>query len=154
MSLGGVRGFAMTFSPLARGSYLVTEVGWAPLNRRAVTASATRSGTAALVGGQLTARTSLGRGQHPYDSGSVRPERFEISIIHTNAINNVVTGDNSPSDNLFFPDKHLSPDQNRKLWLILGRCADPSIMLGRTLLILEKPCSATDQGQRRKPISV
>ena len=62
MSLGGGRGFAMTFSPLARGSYLVTEVGWAPLNRRAVTASATRSGTAALVGGQLTARTSLGRG--------------------------------------------------------------------------------------------
>ena len=51
--------------------------------------------------GQVEARACRGRGRLPDVSGTNLPERFETSIIDTNAINRVVVGDNSHSDNPF-----------------------------------------------------
>ena len=51
--------------------------------------------------GDVEARTCRGWGRLHDDSGTNRPLRFETCIIVTNAINRVVNGDKSHSDNLF-----------------------------------------------------
>jgi hypothetical protein len=51
--------------------------------------------------GDVEARTCRGWGRLHDDSGTNRPLRFETCIIVTNAINRVVNGDKSHSDNHF-----------------------------------------------------
>ena len=51
--------------------------------------------------GKVEALTCRARGRLPDASGTNQPQRFETSIIDTNAINRVVVGDKSHSDNPF-----------------------------------------------------
>ena len=69
--------------------------------------------------GKVEARACRGRGRLPDVSGTNRPERFETSIIETNAINRVVVGDNSHSDNPFTLTstyRQISPGNSGKPW--------------------------------------
>jgi hypothetical protein len=85
MSLGGVRGLGV-------GGNFPPQVD---------TLCAIHSGHDTPGCGQVEALTCRARGGLPDDSGTNRPQRFETSIIDTNAINRVVVGDNSHSDNPF-----------------------------------------------------